>query len=152
MPGRAHLGEVQQHYEEFRRRGAEVLVVTQARPELLAVFLREQPLPFQAVADPERAAYGAFNLEKTSWATMLRPGVILRYLRLVLRGWRPRKVSDGEDILQLGGDFVLDGEGRLTYAYRSSEPTDRPSVEALLQAMRELSISIAPPDAGVRAE
>jgi hypothetical protein len=91
------------------------------RPELLAVFLREQPLPFPAVADPGRVAYRAFGLARTSWATMLRPGVILRYLRLIFRGWRLQLVREGEDILQLGGDFVLDQDGRLTYAYRSGE-------------------------------
>jgi peroxiredoxin len=134
-------------YEEFRRLGAQVLVVTQARPDLLAVFLREQPLPFLAVADPGRLAYRAFGLERTSWAAMMRPDVILRYLRLIFRGWRPQHVREGEDILQLGGDFVLDREGRLTYEFRSAEPTDRPSVEALLQALRELSIPATPPDA-----
>jgi hypothetical protein len=78
---------------------------------------------------------------------MLRPGVILRYLRLIFRGWRPQLVREGEDILQLGGDFVVDREGHLIYAYRSAEPTDRPSVEALLQAMPELSSPATPPDA-----
>jgi AhpC/TSA antioxidant enzyme len=143
---------VQRHYEEFRRLGAEVQVVTQARPDLLAAFLREQPLPFPAVADPERTAYRAFGLERASWATLLRPGVVLRYLRLLFRGWRPRPVREGEDVLQLGGDFVLDGEGRLVYAYRSAEPTDRPAVEALLQAVRDIALPATPPAAGARAE
>jgi peroxiredoxin len=125
--------------EEFRRLGAEVLVVTQARPEVLAAFLREQPLPFDAVADPERAAYRAFGLERTSWAAMLRPWVLWRYLRLMLGGWRPRRLRQGEDVLQLGGDFVLDRQGCLTHAYRSAEPTDRPPVEELLRAVREAS-------------
>ncbi len=128
---------MQAHYEEFRRLGAEVLLVVQARPELLAAFLRERPLPFPAVSDPERGAYRAFGLERTSWATMLRPGVVFRFFRLMLRGWRPQKPREGEDILQLGGDFLLDADGRLVYAYRSAEPTDRPSTAALLQAVRD---------------
>jgi peroxiredoxin len=128
---------VQQRYEEFRRQGAGVLAVSQARPEVVAAFLREEPLPFPVVADPERAAYRAFGLERTSWATVLRPGVVLRYLRLVFRGWRPRQARGGEDVLQLGGDFVLDGERRLVYAYRSADPADRPPIEALLRAVRE---------------
>jgi peroxiredoxin len=128
---------VQSRYEDFRRLGVEVLVVTQARPEMLAIFLSEQPLPFPAVADPERIAYRAFGLERTSWAKMLGPGVILRYLRLVLGGWLPKRPRGGEDVLQLGGDFLLDAEGRLVYAYRSMTPTDRPGVEELLEAVRD---------------
>jgi peroxiredoxin len=131
---------VQQHYEEIRRLGAGVLVVTQARPELLAVFVREQPLPFPVVADPTREAYRAFGLERTSWRTILRPGVLWQYLRLMLRGWRPRRPLPGEDVLQLGGDFVLDPEGRLAYAYRSAAPTDRPGVEDLVRAVGEAAV------------
>jgi peroxiredoxin len=125
--------------EDFVRLGAEVLVVTQARPAVLAASLGELPLPFDAVADPERTAYRAFGLERTSWAAMLRPSVLWRYLRLLLGGWRLRRVRQGEDVLQLGGDFVLDREGRLTHAYRSAGPTDRPAVEELLRAVRQAS-------------
>src|SRR5262245_4684629 len=99
-------------------------------------------MPFPVVGDPERAAYRAFGLERTSWGRLLRPGVVLRYLGLIFRGWLPRRPRSGEDVLQLGGDFVLNGEGRMVYAYRSAEPTQRPSIETLLQAVR---------DAGARA-
>ncbi len=135
---------MQAHYEEVRGLGAEVLVVTQAQPALLAVFLREQPLPFPAVADPTRAAYRAFELARTSWGKILRPGSILRYLKLLFRGWKPRRSSAGEDVMQLGGDFILDAERRLVHAYPSAEPTDRPSVAALLQALRKLSRPLDP--------
>ncbi len=129
---------MQQHYDAIRQLGADVLIVCQARPEVLATFLREHPLPFPIVGDPERTAYRRFGLERTSWATMLRPGVIWGYLRLMFRGWRPQAVRPGEDVLQLGGDFILDREGRLVYAYRSAEPTDRPPVAGLLQRLREI--------------
>jgi peroxiredoxin len=137
---------VQRRYEDFRRLGVEVLVVTQARPEMLAVFLGEQPLPFPAIADPERAAYRPFGLERTSWAAIVHPGVILRYLRLVLGGWLPRQTRGDEDVLQLGGDFLLDEEGRLVYAYRSRTPTDRPSVEELLEAVPDRVPFTPPPE------
>lgn len=130
---------MQQRQDEFCQIGAEVLVVTQARPDVLAASLREQPLPFPTVGDPDRAAYSAFGLERTSWAAIWRPGSLLRYLRLLFRGWGPRRPRAGEDMLQLGGDFVLDREGRLMHAYRSAEATDRPSVEALLIAVRAAS-------------
>jgi peroxiredoxin len=127
---------VLKRYEEFRQLGAEVLVISQARPEFLAMFLRAESLPCPLLGDPERTGYRAFGLERTTWGRMLRPGVLLRYLRLIFRGWGPRKPYREEDILQLGGDFILDAQSRLLYAYRSAEPTDRPSVEALLQAVR----------------
>lgn len=122
-------------YDEIRRLGGEVLVVSFAQPALLAVYERDQALPFPLVADPSRAAYRAFGLERTSWRAILRGGVIWRYLRLMARGWAPQRGNKGEDVLQLGGDFVLDERRQVVYAHRSAEPTDRPPVEDLLQAV-----------------
>jgi AhpC/TSA antioxidant enzyme len=138
MPCRAHLGEVQVRHEEFRRLGAGVLVITQARPELLALFLQDNPLPFPISFNPSRQAYQAFGLGRTTWTGMLQPRVVLRFLKLLFRGWLPSRPTGEEDVLQLGGDFILDGQGRLVYAYRSSEPTDRPPVDELLQVIRTI--------------
>ncbi len=127
---------MREHYDAIRQLGAEVLVVCQARPEVLAAFLREQPLPFPVVGDPERIAYRRFGLERTSWARLLHPGIVLRFVRLMFRGWRPQAPRQREDVLQLGGDFILDAAGRLVYAYRSAEPTDRPAVATLMGVLR----------------
>jgi hypothetical protein len=68
---------------------------------------------------------------------MLHPRVLWGYLKLIWRGTRPEKLEPGEDLFQLGGDFVLDGAGRLVFAYPSKTSTDRPSVAGLLDAVRK---------------
>jgi hypothetical protein len=123
-------------YEDIRKCGAEVLAVSFTRPKQVAAYLQRYPLPFPAVSDPERTAYRAFSLAQTSWASMLSPRSIGRYLKLIFRGWLPWKPKEGDDLMQLGGDFVLDRRRRLVYGYRSSEPTDRPAVQELLKAVR----------------
>ena len=52
----------------------------------------------------------------------------------MLKGWMPRS-NEGEDVLQLGGDFVLSGDRRLIYAHRSADPIDRPAAETLVEVM-----------------
>ena len=121
---------------DFEHLGAGVVAVSLGRPEQLAAYRRTTPWPFPVVCDPERAAYRLFGLERTRWRTFFRPGILVRYLRLMTRGWRLRAANAGEDLLQLGGDFVIDRGRRLVYAYRSAEPTDRPPVAALLDAVR----------------
>ena len=111
------------------------MVVSFAPPSLLALYEREQSLPFAVVSDPTRTVYQTFGLERTSWREMLRGGVMWRYTRLMLRGWSPKPMNKDEDVLQLGGDFVLDERRRLVYAHRSAEPTDRPPVAELLKAI-----------------
>jgi peroxiredoxin len=127
---------VQNRYEEIRTLGGEVLAVSFAGPDRVAAYVARYPLPFPALADPSRDAYHAFELTRTSWLRMLSPRVLLKYLGLVLRGWMPWKPAAKEDLLQLGGDFVLDRQRRIVYAYPSANPTDRPAVEELVQAVR----------------
>jgi peroxiredoxin len=136
VPCRAHLGEVSGRYGDIREAGGDVLVISFTGPEKVRAYLERYPQLFPVVSDPERTAYRAFSLERTSWASFLRLGVIARYLKLILLGWLPRKTGKGEDVLQLGGDFVIDRAGRLAYAYRSEVPTDRPPARALLEAVR----------------
>ncbi len=129
-------------YAEFRELGAEVLTISFAPPQAVAAYVTETPMPFPVLSDPSREAYRAFDLGRTSWFAMVRLGIIGRFLRLMLRGWRPRRPGQDEDVMQLGGDFVLDGQRRLVYAYRSAEPTDRPSVEELLGAVRRNNLRV----------
>lgn len=136
MACQAHLGEVRSHLDEIRQTGGELFVVTFSQPDVLAGYVAKNAFPFPVVTDPDRTAYREFGLERTSWARMLQPSVVGRFVKLILKGWGPRRPHAGEDIFQLGGDFVLDSQRRLTYARRSAEPTDRPSATEVVQALR----------------
>jgi peroxiredoxin len=122
--------------DQFAAAGCSVLVVAQARPEQLARYLARYGWHVPIVSDPERVAYRAFALERTSWLTFFRPRVLWGYLSGMLRGYGVKKPYAGEDILQLGGDFLLDRLGRVVFAYPSANATDRPGVAALLTAIR----------------
>ena len=123
-------------YEEICRLGGQLLVVSFSRPDRLAAYLARFPLPFPVVADPGLAAYKTFELGRTSWRGILRPRLLVRYLKLRLRSRLTLLRYQGEDVFQLGGDFVLDSKRRLVFAHRSEDPTDRPPAETLVQAIR----------------
>jgi hypothetical protein len=127
---------VQKHHAEIEQLGGQVLAVSFTLPAKAAAFLEKHPLPFPVLCDPEREAYRAFELGRTSWGQILRPRIIGRYLLAILRGRRPIRPNEGDDVLQLGGDFVLDAERRPIFAYRSADAADRPPIEMLLEAMR----------------
>jgi hypothetical protein len=121
--------------DEFAARGCSVLVVTQAKPEFVRHYLSGRPYEVAFASDPDRVVYRAFGLGRTPWRVFFRPRVVLGYLAGMLRGYAPVAPYRGEDVFQLGGDFLLDRSGRITFAYRSLTPTDRPSVESLLAAL-----------------
>lgn len=102
---------------------------------MLRRFLERAPQPFPVVGDPGRLAYRAFGLERTSWLTFFHPGVIWRYLKLMIGGGRVRRPYDGEDVRQLGGDFLLDRGGETVWSFTSADPTVRPAVADVLRAL-----------------
>ena len=131
--------QVRERLDEIQRAGVDVLVVTQSRPE--AVSAASLPLP--TVCDPDRAAYRYFGLDRGRWSMFLRWGVLARYLRLIFTGWRPRRGEAGEDMLQLGGDFILSADRHLLYAHRSNDPADRPAATDLVDHVRHTTITPA---------
>lgn len=128
---------MREQYDTIRELGGEVLAVSFAKPERVAAYVERYPLPFPVLADPDLEAYRAFDLGRTSVLGMLNPIVMLKYAALMVRGWMPWKPAKKDDLFQLGGDFVVDSQRRLVYAYPSANPTDRPAVDDLIQAVRQ---------------
>jgi hypothetical protein len=127
---------VQKIYDDIRQLGGEVLVVSFTPPPRVASYLAKYPKPFPVVSDPSLTAYHGFGLESASLLKMLRPDILTRFAVLLVRGWLPTAPAKGDDVRQLGGDFVLDAAGCLRYAHPSAHPTDRPTAAELLGAVR----------------
>ena len=99
-------------------------------------WLEETGAPFTFLLDPDRAAYRANGLEYSvarAWGLK----VWERYAELMLAGrkWRGIQGDSG----QLGGDFIVDTDGVIRWAYRSHDPTDRPSIRQLLTRLSNYS-------------
>lgn len=127
---------MQKHYEEIRNLGGEVVVVSSGRPAALAAYQQERRWPFPVVTDPTMASYRYFSLGRATWRSFFRPRVLGRFLQVLLHGWLPHRAYDKEDLLQLGGDFVLDRQRRLVLAHPSQDAADRPTPQALVEAIR----------------
>jgi peroxiredoxin len=128
---------VQARLGEFRSLGARVIALSFVEPKRLRAYLDRHPSSIPVLADPQRHAYQAFGLGRATWFELVRLRVIARYVWLILRGRRPRMAQ--EDVHQLGGDFVLDRSGRVVFAHRSTDPSDRPAVSELLNAVRGIA-------------
>ena len=111
-----------------------VFVVHDDPDRVRAGILRELDVPWPVLIDLDRRAYRAWGLRRSNLAGVwLDPRVWGRYARLIAAGERPRLL--GRDTLQLGGDFVVDPAGVITYA-RPQRRDDRPPVGILLTELR----------------
>lgn len=121
--------------DDLAAAGCSILVISQAKPEVLSRYLARRSWNVPIVSDPDRVAYRAFGLERTGWSAFFRPAVLWGYLRGMIRGYGLKAPSEGEDVLQLGGDFILDKLGRVRFAYPSSNPADRPGLDTIREAL-----------------
>jgi hypothetical protein len=111
-----------------------IIVISFTAPQMLGRFEDELQLGLEMFADPERATYEALGFGRGSVGRVwLHPRVWIRYARLLAGGARFRGAQG--DTLQLGGDAVLDAEGRLAWIHRSTGPEDRPPVRRLQQEL-----------------
>jgi peroxiredoxin len=116
--------------EELRSLGIDVLLVSFEPLARAREYSVEDGFGWPVLADESGAAYASYGLERASFLrAWLSPKTVRFYLSSALRGRRIRKpVSDTS---QLGGDFLIDPDGRIVFAFRSAEPADRPSVEQI---------------------
>lgn len=122
---------------QLNEAGVGIAVVAQAKPEQLTWWLSRRPQPVPFVSDPDRSVYKAFELGRVTVLHFFRPVQLLKYMYFMFRQ-RLRLPIQGEDMLQLGGDFILDRSGNIVFAHPSRAATDRPSKKRLLAAVRKL--------------
>src|SRR5947209_1788116 len=87
MQCRAHVAQLGRLYPEFHAAGAEVLVILGDPVERAARYGKALNVPFPILADPERAVYHQFGLEK-AYLVMQRTAAVvvdrngtIRYLK-----------------------------------------------------------------------
>lgn len=112
-----------------------VALVTFTNPASLAVYVDEHALDFPVLRDVDRTAYAAFGLDRGSLLRVWGWQAVRRYVSILRAegfGGLRRPI---EDTRQLGGDFVIDADGRVAWAFWGTGPDDRPSVDDLIAAV-----------------
>ena len=104
--------------------------------ERLSELSRQLQLPFPVLSDPRRDVYRAYGLAGGTVLSLLAPGIIWAYLKLLAQGnWYHFGKSD---LRQMGGDFVLDEGGLVAYEFRSASPHQRPTVSELIAVLNRI--------------
>jgi len=133
------VAQIQQRQTEFAQLGCSVLVVSFGGREGAHRWLADTGCPFPLLLDPARELYTQLGLAR-SISKVWQHGTLQYYGGQKAAGRPlPASYTDLEDDPhQMGGDFVVDGRGRLTLVYCSASPPDRPTVERLLGTLTEM--------------
>lgn len=125
--------QVAAHKEVFQALNTDVVTISFGIEYWARMWLQETQSPFPFLVDPERLAYHAYGLR----SSVIRPWMpqnLWFYAKAARQG--RKKFGKRGDPHQLGGDFIVDGQGTVRLAHPSKEPTDRPGVEKLLRVLQ----------------
>ncbi len=120
---------------EIRRRGAELIIVGNGRPEHAIDFRDSEHVASPLYVDPELRAYAAAGL-KRGVRSSLSVGVLLRGVRALREG--KRQGATMGDPWQQGGVFVIRPGNRVDFSYISDEAGDHPSAETIIAALDKI--------------
>jgi peroxiredoxin len=131
---RAHVIRAIEARDDIERAGGDVIFVAFNDPGLMmSQMMHDLALPYTLLLDPDRAAYRSWRLGKAGIRSLLTPGLYWAGLKVALR--REPSMGDAPDPGQLGGDFVVDREGRLAFVNRMRSFYDRAAMPRLIAAL-----------------
>lgn len=128
------MAQLRQYQSTLNELGVLVKIISFDANALALAYIKEVNLPWPLLVDSERLLYQAYGMTHASWWDVYGLTSILKYLKLMFRGFFPGK--PGEDWKQLGGDVLIDPSGIVRQIHISHSPHDRPDIETFLRAIQ----------------
>lgn len=130
------LDELVAGRERIEQAGLNIAVVMQAPPEATAAFAAKYAPGLLCLADPQRAAYAAYGLERGNlFQTFLNPSVWSAIARARKKGYAVEPPPPGQDAMQMSGTFIISKAGRIELPYYYDHIADHPPLDLLLSGV-----------------
>jgi peroxiredoxin len=122
--------------DEFAKLDTHVYIISFSTLPALQQWMNDVCGTFTVLLDHDRVVYKAYQLERSRWRSW-HPRVVWVYIK---RWFQQGEFYDshGDDTSQLGGDFIVDKNGILRFIHPGHDPSDRPSVDELVKALKQI--------------
>ena len=130
------MAQVASRSAEIAHLNTRIVAISFGTPAWVQAWRDTTTALFPVWLDAERVAYAAYGLRRSvraSWGVRN----LWYYAKAIARGTKLQPFRG--DTAQLGGNFIIDRQGVVRFAYPSRDPTDRPHVEQLLNVLRGLA-------------
>ncbi len=122
--------QLHQRHQELSTYGVQILLICFGPKYWAQVWREQMNVPFPLLLDLERDVYQDYGLKQSFWGSFG-----LRATWYYLRHFKLPNIKGNPT--QLGGDFIVDGAGRLCYEHRSRDAADRPTVHELITVLKQ---------------
>ena len=129
------MAQVVPFVEEIERLNGRIVAVSFGTPYWANAWLEETQAPFPVWLDPEKKSYALYGLSRSARGAW---GVknLWFYAQALARGQKLQGNRGETD--QMGGNFIIDSQGIVRFAYPSQDPTDRPPISQLIEILATL--------------
>ena len=126
------LAQLEQHHTELREAGLQVVSVGIGEPKHAQRYCTKLAPSTICVLNEDLSAYRAYGFRRTKPSQLLTLDVVMSGAKAVLSGHTQGEATG--DTLMIGGNFIIDPNGIIRYAYYSKVAGDHPSFKDILQA------------------
>ncbi len=134
---RFDVHDLQVHYDQFVEKGLSIAVVMQSTPESIRTSLRDEPLSFPIICDPEYRIYNDLEiLPAKDREEMLGSEEAIRKFRKKMEGIRELGYAHGEYEgieEQLPAFFYMDADLKILTAHYARGIGDMPTAAEMLE-------------------
>ena len=126
---------MEERYDEFVKKGAQVLFVMQSTPEMVKNDLKEHALPFEIICDPDYEIYNTLEIMAAKSMAELAPPEVMEALMAKGKAAGEAGFSHGayEGIEeQLPATFLIGTDGDVLFAHYGKNIMDKPGVDEML--------------------
>jgi hypothetical protein len=129
-----HLAQLRERREALDALGVKVLVVVFEVEPGGPSHLEADGVRWPILRDEARTLYAAYGMQRASWWDIWGPATWWAYTKALWKGGRLQHATG--DVHQRGGNVLVDPEGIVRLHHVGRGPADRPSIDALLDAVR----------------
>ena len=139
-----HIREYVRRVGELNEAGVTVVCVFHSPASKLNETLRTLDIPFVVVADPDKALFDAFGVERSMRGMFYAP-VWRQYAKAMRAGFFSRPVGHEGGVQTHPADFIIGPNGTVQLAHYGSDYADSLSVDAVLASdpARESAIRVS---------
>lgn len=117
--------------------GSRLVIVSFGVREGAQLWLTEMKCPFPMLLDAQRQIYHMFGLTRSVYKVWSVSCMVYYGEQMRTGNKLPSPYENiHDDVNQMGGDFIMSAEGKLILSHCSQSSTDRPTVDALLSALK----------------
>lgn len=125
------LIEIEKQIEDFKKNNIDIKIVLQSDPKLVENKLKEKPLSFDIICDPNQKLYKKFEINPANSKEDLAGGNIKEKIRKVKKLGIKHGKYEGEE-LQLPAVIIINKNGEIVYSHYGDDVTDIPSPQEIL--------------------